>query len=84
MLRVVVLGMAAGGGIPQWNCGCPICRAARGEQPELRSTQASIAFSADGEHWFLVNASPDLRQQLIERNSFTPGLAPCAIRRSPA
>jgi len=72
MLRVVVLGAAAGGGVPQWNCGCPVCRKARTENPELRSTQASIAVSADSEHWFLVNASPDLRQQLIA----TPQLHP--------
>jgi pyrroloquinoline quinone biosynthesis protein B len=81
MLRVVVLGAAAGGGIPQWNCGCPVCLKARSEHPELQSTQASIAFSADGEHWFLVNASPDLRQQLIA----TPQLHPKAgkLRHSP-
>jgi pyrroloquinoline quinone biosynthesis protein B len=72
MLRVVVLGAAAGGGVPQWNCGCPVCRKARTENSELRSTQASIAISADGEHWYLVNASPDLRQQLIA----TPQLHP--------
>jgi pyrroloquinoline quinone biosynthesis protein B len=72
MLRVVVLGAAAGGGVPQWNCGCPVCRTARNERPELRSTQASIAVSRDGAHWFLVNASPDLRQQLIA----TPQLHP--------
>src|SRR6476659_3830103 len=72
MLRVVVLGAAAGGGVPQWNCGCPCCRAARTEHPELRSTQASIAISADGDHWYLMNASPDLRQQLIA----TPQLHP--------
>ena len=81
MLRVVVLGAAAGGGVPQWNCGCPVCLKARGEQVELQSTQASIAFSADGEHWYLVNASPDLRQQLIH----TPQLHPKkgALRHSP-
>src|SRR5712672_3932793 len=81
MLRVVVLGAAAGGCVPQWNCGCPVCRTARGEHPELQSTQASIAVSADGEHWFLVNASPDLRQQLIA----TPQLHPKAdqLRHSP-
>src|SRR5215475_12637208 len=81
MLRVVVLGAAAGGGVPQWNCGCEVCRKARGEHPELQSTQASIAVSADGEHWFLVNASPDLRQQLIA----TPQLHPKngALRHSP-
>jgi len=72
MLRVVVLGAAAGGGVPQWNCGCPVCRAARVDQPELKSTQCSIAISADGDHWFLINASPDLRQQLIA----TPQLHP--------
>ncbi|HTF00872.1 MAG TPA: MBL fold metallo-hydrolase, partial [Bradyrhizobium sp.] len=81
MLRVVVLGAAAGGGVPQWNCGCPVCRIARTEHPELQSTQASIAISADGDHWFLVNASPDLRQQLIA----TPQLHPKAgqLRHSP-
>jgi pyrroloquinoline quinone biosynthesis protein B len=81
MLRVVVLGAAAGGGVPQWNCGCPVCRMARTEHPELQSTQASIAISADGDHWFLINASPDLRQQLIA----TPQLHPAAgkLRHSP-
>ena len=81
MLRVVVLGAAAGGGVPQWNCGCRICRAARGDQPELRSTQASVAISTDGEHWFLINASPDLRQQLLA----TPQLHPKTgeLRHSP-
>src|ERR1700720_1171069 len=80
MLRVVVLGAAAGGGVPQWNCGCAVCLAAR-TVPELRSTQASIAISADGEHWFLINASPDLRQQLI----VTPQLHPRSqkLRHSP-
>jgi len=81
MLRVVVLGAAAGGGVPQWNCGCPVCRAARGEHRQLRSTQTSIAVSADGNHWFLVNASPDLRQQLLA----TPQLHPSEglLRHSP-
>lgn len=76
MLRIVVLGAAAGGGVPQWNCGCPVCQTARTERPELQSTQASIAISADGEHWFLINASPDLRQQLIA----TPQLHPKGLR----
>jgi pyrroloquinoline quinone biosynthesis protein B len=80
MFRVVVLGAAAGGGVPQWNCGCPVCVKARTD-PELQSTQASIAFSADGAHWFLINASPDLRQQLIA----TPQLHPKGgrLRHSP-
>jgi pyrroloquinoline quinone biosynthesis protein B len=81
MLRVVVLGAAAGGGVPQWNCGCEICRKARGQHPELRSTQASVAISADSEYWFLINASPDLRQQLLA----TPQLHPRSgrLRHSP-
>jgi pyrroloquinoline quinone biosynthesis protein B len=81
MFRIVVLGAAAGGGVPQWNCGCAICRAARTEGPELQRSQASIAISADDEHWFLINASPDLRQQLIA----TPQLHPKSgsLRHSP-
>jgi len=81
MFRIVVLGAAAGGGVPQWNCGCPVCQAARTEHPELQSTQASIAVSADEKHWFLINASPDLRQQLTA----TPRLHPKAgqLRHSP-
>jgi pyrroloquinoline quinone biosynthesis protein B len=81
MLSIVVLGTAAGGGVPQWNCGCANCRAARNGRPELQSTQASIAVSADREHWFLVNASPDLRQQITD----TPVLHPRAgeLRQSP-
>jgi pyrroloquinoline quinone biosynthesis protein B len=81
MLRVVVLGAAAGGGVPQWNCGCPVCRKARNENPELRSTQASIAVSRDNEHWFLINASPDLRQQLIATPQLHP--RPGQLRHSP-
>ncbi len=81
MLRVVVLGAAAGGGVPQWNCGCPVCQAARTKHPELRSTQASIAVSGDGDHWFLINASPDLRQQLIATPQLHP--APGKLRHSP-
>ena len=64
-MHVILLGTAAGGGFPQWNCWCPSCRAAR-ETPELARprTQSSIAFSADGARWFLGNASPDVREQL--------------------
>ncbi len=81
MLRVVVLGAAAGGGVPQWNCGCEVCRAARNGHPGLESTQASVAFSADGAHWYLINASPDLRQQLIATPQLHP--KPGALRHSP-
>jgi pyrroloquinoline quinone biosynthesis protein B len=81
MLRIVVLGAAAGGGVPQWNCGCAVCTTARSSHSALQSTQASIAVSADGANWYLVNASPDLRQQLIA----TPQLHPRAgrLRHSP-
>jgi pyrroloquinoline quinone biosynthesis protein B len=81
MLRVVVLGAAAGGGVPQWNCGCEVCRAARAEHPELTSTQASLAITTDGDYWFLVNASPDLRQQLTATRQLHP--RPGLLRHSP-
>ena len=62
---VRVLGSAAGGGFPQWNCGCPGCRAVReGSRPCRPRTQSSIAVSADRERWFLFNASPDVRTQI--------------------
>lgn len=81
MLHVVVLGAAAGGGVPQWNCGCAVCSAARSGDPDLQRTQASIAVSGDAVHWFLINASPDLRQQIMA----TPQLHPRAgsLRHSP-
>src|SRR5229473_1821905 len=64
-MRVRVLGSAAGGGFPQWNCGCPNCRAVRdGSRPCQARTQSSIAVSADNERWFLFNASPDIRAQI--------------------
>ena len=78
MLRVIVLGAAAGGGVPQWNCGCGNCIAAR-TSPSLRSTQVALAVSADNLHWFLINASPDIRQQIIA----TPELHPRTLRHSP-
>jgi pyrroloquinoline quinone biosynthesis protein B len=81
MLRIVVLGAAAGGGVPQWNCGCPVCNAARDGLAKLRSTQCSIALTADDEHWFLINASPDLRQQLIATKQLHP--KPGRLRHSP-
>jgi pyrroloquinoline quinone biosynthesis protein B len=79
-MRVIVLGAGAGGGLPQWNCGCAGCRAAR-QDPRLQRSQASLAVSADDRHWFLINAAPDLRQQLAA----TPRLHPPAgvLRGSP-
>jgi pyrroloquinoline quinone biosynthesis protein B len=70
-MLAAILGAAAGGAFPQWNSRAPACQRARAGDPAARPrTQASVAVRAeDGEHWFLFNASPDLRQQ-IEANSF--------------
>src|SRR5215211_2937158 len=77
---VRVLGAAAGGGFPQWNCGCPPCRAVRdGSRPCRSRTQSSVAVSADYRRWFLLNASPDIRAQI---ESF-PALHPRGVRDSP-
>ena len=65
-MRILVLGSAAGGGVPQWNCLCPVCQLAwSGDQRVKPRSQSSLAISADGERWLLLNASPDLRQQII-------------------
>jgi pyrroloquinoline quinone biosynthesis protein B len=80
-LTAVVLGAAAGGGFPQWNCRCDVCRLAWSGDSRVRPrTQASIAVSADGGQWALLNASPDLRSQI----QATPALHPRdGIRHSP-
>jgi pyrroloquinoline quinone biosynthesis protein B len=65
-VRILVLGSAAGGGVPQWNCLCPVCQLAwSGDKRVMPRSQSSLAISADGERWLLLNASPDLRQQII-------------------
>jgi pyrroloquinoline quinone biosynthesis protein B len=79
VLRAIVLGAAAGGGLPQWNCACPVCAAVRSGQAGAPQTQSSIVVSADGERWVLINASPDIRQQFAA----TPALHPRAVRHSP-
>ena len=63
MIRILVLGTAAGGGLPQWNCACPNCLAAREGRIPAR-TQSCVAISPDGEQWYVINASPDLREQI--------------------
>ena len=63
-MRVHVLGSAAGGGSPQWNCHCEVCEAARAGVRARPRTQSSVAIRGGHGPWFLVNASPDLRQQL--------------------
>lgn len=66
-MHVILLGTAAGGGFPQWNCWCPTCRIARDDPARARPrSQSSIAFSADGARWFLGNASPDVREQIAQ------------------
>ena len=72
-LAAIVLGAAAGGGFPQWNCRCAVCRLAwAGDKRVKPRTQASLAVSADGEHWILLNASPDLRAQIQANQSLQP------------
>ncbi len=81
-MRIRLLGTAAGGGVPQWNCNCPVCREARSGTGRVRPrTQSSVAVSADNRHWFLLNASPDIRAQI---ESFAP-LQPLGekVRNSP-
>ena len=72
-MRIKVLGSAAGGGFPQWNCGCSNChRARRGLFSFRPRTQAQVAVSPAPATWFLLNASPDLRQQLLQDPEFAP------------
>lgn len=83
-LSTFILGAAAGGGFPQWNCNCDVCKLAWAGDPRVKPrTQASIAVTsgaADGMSQFvLVNASPDLRQQIMS----TPALQPGGLRDSP-
>lgn len=77
-LRTRILGAAAGGGLPQWNCGCRNCRLARsGAIAAL--TQSSLAVSGNGRDWAVLNASPDIRVQLAA----APPLAPSGLREVP-
>jgi pyrroloquinoline quinone biosynthesis protein B len=70
-VRVRVLGTAAGGGLPQWNCACDTCTAAR--KAGTGRTQDCLAVSGDGSTWHLVNASPDIRTQIIGAPELVPG-----------
>lgn len=82
MLRVIVLGAGAGGGFPQWNSAGPGCLRARAGDPLASPrSQASIAVSSDGERWMVVNASPDLRQQIAATPALHP--RPGTLRNSP-
>ncbi|OYX14864.1 MAG: pyrroloquinoline quinone biosynthesis protein PqqB [Rhizobiales bacterium 32-66-8] len=76
-MQVRVLGCAAGGGIPQWNCRCPVCTLAHAGDPRVRArTQSGLAVSADGETWVLLNAAPDLRQQILAAPALLPRQSP--------
>src|ERR1700683_3015683 len=79
-MRIRILGSAAGGRFPQWNCGCGNCVAVRERKfPGKARTQAQLALSADGSSWFLAGASPDLASQIES----SPDLHPRALRDSP-
>jgi pyrroloquinoline quinone biosynthesis protein B len=72
-MRICILGSAAGGGLPQWNCRCPNCAAVRSGSADVRPrTQSSIAVSADGRWWFLLNVSADVRAQLAACDQLWP------------
>src|SRR2546421_2186837 len=78
-MRIRVLGSAAGGGFPQWNCSCSNCSGLRGGSLKARPrTQAQVAVSSGPSNWFLLNASPDLRQQILA----TPELSEETDRKS--
>ncbi|MER7665625.1 pyrroloquinoline quinone biosynthesis protein PqqB [Streptomyces sp. NPDC096193] len=70
-----VLGTAAGGGLPQWNCACPGCAGARAH-PHRRRRHASLAVCADEGSWFLVNATPDIGDQIEDSHTLRPGPGP--------
>jgi pyrroloquinoline quinone biosynthesis protein B len=73
-MRIRLLGTAAGGGVPQWNCNCVVCRLARTGNGQVHPrTQSSVAISADGQRWFLLNASPDIRAQIENFSPLCPG-----------
>lgn len=80
MIRIRILGSAAGGGLPQWNCLCANCAAARNGEIAPQ-TQSSVAVSADNQRWFLVNASPDLPRQIESTPALQP--QPGSLRNSP-
>ncbi|MFY9560828.1 MAG: pyrroloquinoline quinone biosynthesis protein PqqB [Terriglobales bacterium] len=73
-MQVKILGSAAGGGFPQWNCACPNCRALRSGQFQGKARlQTQVAVSGDSGSWFLLGASPDLRTQIESSPELHPG-----------
>jgi pyrroloquinoline quinone biosynthesis protein B len=72
-LTAIVLGSAGGGGFPQWNCRCPVCQLAWAGDTRVKArSQASLAVSGDGKRWILLNATPDLRAQLLATSRLQP------------
>jgi pyrroloquinoline quinone biosynthesis protein B len=72
-MQIILLGTAAGGAVPQWNCWCPTCRTARVDPTRVHPrSQSSVAVSPDGVRWFLINASPDVRHQLARLTRQSP------------
>ena len=87
-MKIRILGAAAGGGLPQWNCRCPNCVLARSGSPDVPPmTQSSVAISSNDHDWYLLNVSPDIRQQIIDFPALTPpgddpratGIAGCVL-----
>jgi pyrroloquinoline quinone biosynthesis protein B len=71
--RLIVLGSAAGGGFPQWNCRCDVCALFWQGDPRVRArTQSSVAVTANGEKWLLLNCSPDVRTQTMQTRALHP------------
>jgi pyrroloquinoline quinone biosynthesis protein B len=83
-MQIKILGSAAGGGFPQWNCACSNCRSLRtGTFHGKARTQAQLAISADAQHWFLLGASPDLRAQIDSTPELHPHPRDKSTRHSP-
>lgn len=82
-LHVIILGSAAGGGYPQWNCNTALSRLYwTSKNPALARTQSSVAVSSDGRSWVILNASPDIRQQILATSELHPD-ASGPLRTSP-
>ncbi|WP_147128143.1 pyrroloquinoline quinone biosynthesis protein PqqB [Nocardia ninae] len=74
-MKVILLGTAAGGGFPQWDCACELCLSARNGELPSRS-QECVAISGNSRDWWLLNASPDIRTQLLATPALRPGPGP--------
>src|SRR5690554_3240292 len=76
IMKIKILGSAAGGGFPQWNCNCPNCNGLRNHEIKAQArTQSSLAISANGDDWLLVNASPDILAQIGANPELQPSRA---------